>query len=201
MADPDLQMVKWNLPEVPPIRGAHPAGLRGAETMAIVKEFARARQIILDRPEVPPPAPVSSSSAWTGRVGRAERLIVLQDLLPQAQTCVATLIESYARIGHNDGPALNDIDPVAELRALHDALGQLIAEVDAGLFNDELGEGVAADAVRYAKNFASAVSYDPIPYAISTAILTIFSVCNLPTAAGFLAMLAISVSARSDKHG
>lgn len=134
------------------------------------------------------------AASWTGIESRAERLRAVHNLLPLAQEAVESLIEALQRSGDNGGPILDERAQALEhLRLLHVTLGNLLNAVDRGSFDDELGEGLAAEAVRYVDRFSAAVKDDPLPYATSVLLLGIFTACGFPGAGALAANFAFSV--------
>lgn len=76
-------------------------------------------------------APVSASG-WTGRASTREQALLVRTLAPAALLAVDRLIAEETRLRDNGGPVENDReDALAHLRALHVALGALIALAEA----------------------------------------------------------------------
>ncbi|KQR84831.1 hypothetical protein ASG07_16625 [Sphingomonas sp. Leaf343] len=72
-----------------------------------------------------------SSAAWTGRPARHEQAAIVQALAPIALEAVQRLIDDEERALGNGGPVDTDrAVALQQLRALHDALGQLIMCVE-----------------------------------------------------------------------
>lgn len=131
-------------------------------------------------------------SAWTGLQTRSQRLIMIRSLIPTAMDAVETLIEDLGQPGNNGGPILDDRDEaIVQLRLLHSQLGQILSAIDNGQFDDELGQGLAADAVRYSVRISDTLKNDPMPYAVSTLVLAIFTACGFPGAGGLAASMAL----------
>lgn len=134
------------------------------------------------------------SSAWTGIESRTERLHVVRNILPLAQAAVEGMIAALSDTGGNGAPLLDEREEaVAHLRKLHGALGDLLAAADAGHLDDELGEGLAAEAARYAKKVARALRDDPMPYVASGLLNGILAICGFPGVGGFLGGIALNI--------
>jgi hypothetical protein len=69
----------------------------------------------------------TSSSAWTGRLSVHEQALVVSALAPTAMLAVERLIDDEMRLRDNGGPmdSVRD-EALCHLRALHEALGELI---------------------------------------------------------------------------
>lgn len=66
-------------------------------------------------------------SAWTGRPSPGEQAEIVQALAPAALTVVQRLIDNEMRLRGNGGPVDDDREQaLSHLRALHEALGELI---------------------------------------------------------------------------
>lgn len=73
------------------------------------------------------------SSAWTGRLSQREQAQIVQALAPAALTAVERLIDNEMRLRGNGGPVDDDReDALFHLRALHQALGELIRLASTG---------------------------------------------------------------------
>ena len=104
------------------------------------------------------------------------------------------MIATLSEPNPNGAPLLDERrEAIDHLRALHKTLGQLLAAIDAGHFDDELGQSLAAQAARYGKRFARAVRDDPMPYLTSALLLGIFEACGMPGIAGYLTGVALNV--------
>jgi len=105
-----------------------------------------------------------------------------------------------AQAGANNGPLLDErIEALEHLRALHTALGDLIAATEAGHLDDDLGQGLAAETARLAKRATRALRDDPAPYLTSGLLLGVLSACGLPTIGGYLSGIAMNMRRHSDK--
>lgn len=72
------------------------------------------------------PQPIRPS-AWTGRLSPREQARIVQALAPAALTVIERLIDNEMRLRGNGGPVDDDRDDALfHLRALHEALGELI---------------------------------------------------------------------------
>jgi hypothetical protein len=108
-------------------------------------------------------APTTDSSAWTGIERPAARLKAVRALLPLAQAALEGMISVLEEMGDNGGPVLDErTEAIENLRALHKSLGELLQAADSGHLEDQLGEGLAAEAARYAKRAAHALKSDPM---------------------------------------
>ncbi len=136
----------------------------------------------------------ADSSSWTGVQNRTERLVVVRNLLPLAQAAVEGLITTLSDTGGNGAPLLDEREEAIEyLHKLHGALGDLLAAADAGQLDDDLGNGLAAEAARYAKKAARALRDDPMPYVVSGLLNGLFAVCGFPGVGGFLGGIAQNI--------
>lgn len=142
------------------------------------------------------------ASTWTGEESRVGRLKVVRTLLPLAQAAVESMIATLSEPSANGGPILDEREQALKhLRQLHRTLGELLAAVDAGRFDDELGQSLAADAARYAKRVARALRDDPMPYLSGALLLGIFEACGLPGIGGYLGGVALNVRKHGQKQG
>jgi hypothetical protein len=144
------------------------------------------------------PASGSDSSSWTGLEAPAVRVKLIKRLLPLADTAVDSLIATLSQPNPNGGPLLDSrVEAIEHLRALHLAIGKLLAAVDAGHLNDGLGQGLAADAFRFAKKAARALRDDPVPYVASALILGMFEACGIGSLGGYLVGVAQNIRERT----
>jgi hypothetical protein len=75
---------------------------------------------------------MACSSAWTGRLSPREQAEVVQAIAPAALTVVQRLIDNEMRLRGNGGPVDEDREQALQhLRALHEALGELIRLAEA----------------------------------------------------------------------
>lgn len=141
-----------------------------------------------------------SSEDWTGVSRPAEKVKAVRTLLPLAQAAVEGMIASLSEPGPNGGPLLNEHQEAIEnLRGLHRALGELLATAESGHLDDSLGEGLAAEAARYAKRAAKALSRDPMPYLASGLLLGLLSACGLSGVDGYLSGVALNIRKNASK--
>lgn len=146
------------------------------------------------------PSAGTQSSAWTGIESPSERLRTVRKLLPLAQAAVEGLIASLSDTGGNGAPLLDEREEaVSHLRQLHAVLGDLLAAADAGHLEDQLGQGLAAEAARYATRAARALRDDPMPYVASGLLHGLFAVCGFPGVGGFLGGIAQNIRKNSAK--
>jgi hypothetical protein len=130
---------------------------------------------------------VVDASQWTGQRDRIARLKVVRELLPVAQSTVEAMIATLSEQGPNGGPLLDEReDALKHLRELHGTLGELLKAADAGAFDDELGQGLAAEAVRLAKHVRDTLRDEPLPCAVAGLLLGIFTINGMPTVGAFL---------------
>jgi len=135
------------------------------------------------------------ASDWTGLDTPVNRLTVLSDMIPVARVAVNSLIETLEQEGGNGGPLLDDrLQAIEQLKLLHSTLGEILDSIERDSFDDELGEGAAAEAVRYAKRAANLLKSDPIPYAMSGLLLATFASCGFPEAGAWLSAAALTVN-------
>jgi|GEM_PF-2264425 len=137
----------------------------------------------------------SEASDWTGLDTRVKRLTVLRDMIPVVRLAINSLIETLEHEGGNGGPLLDDrLRAIEQLQLLHSTLGEILDSIERGSFDDGLGEGAAAEAVRYAKRAANLLKGDPIPYAMSGLLLSTFASCGFPEAGAWLSAAALTVN-------
>jgi hypothetical protein len=140
------------------------------------------------------------SEGWTGPKRPAEKLYAARTLLPVARASVNSLIESLSEPNPNGAPMMEDRkEALKNLRELHRTLGELLAAVDAGRFDDNLGQDLAAEAARYAKKAARALRDEPLPYVTAALLLGIFTACGFPIG-GFMADVAMNVTKHVTKQ-
>jgi hypothetical protein len=139
-----------------------------------------------------------SSSAWTGIDSGVARVKAVKSLLPLAQAAVEGMIASLSEPNANNAPLLEQHEEaIANLRDLHSTLGALLEAADSGHLEDELGDGLAAEASRYAKRAARALSRDPMPYLASGLLLGLLHACGVPAIGGFLSDIALNMRKNS----
>ncbi|MDB5736448.1 MAG: hypothetical protein JWO65_116 [Sphingomonas bacterium] len=134
------------------------------------------------------------SSAWTGAIKGSDRVKAVKTLLPIARNAVEHLIATLEAPRHNGGPPLDEmVAAIKDLRQLHRALGEMLIAADQGKLADAFNDGLPTEAARYAKRAARALRDDPMPYAVSAAVLAIMTACGVPGIGGYLAGVAISM--------
>jgi hypothetical protein len=142
----------------------------------------------------------ADSSAWTGIQTPAAKLTAVRALLPLAQAAVEGMIAALEEPGDNGGPVLDErAEAIDNLRALHKSLGDLLQAADSGHLDDQLGEGLAAEAARYAKRAAQALKSDPMPYVASSLLLGLLTTCGLPGIGGYLGGVALTVRKNAER--
>ncbi len=145
------------------------------------------------RPTRQMPGPYDAG-AWTGIQNPGQRLRAVQTLIPVAQAAIGALIRQLEAPTHNGGPRLDEVEQALEsLRRLHSVLGDLLATAEAGNLNSAEGEGLMVEASRYGRRAAKALKSDPVPYALSAAVLAVLSACGAPDIAGYLAGIAMAI--------
>lgn len=176
---------------------AHIKGIKGKPArVQMVRDDFSALMAELPRQD---PAAVAAS-AWTGIEGRAEKLRAVRNLLPLAQAAVEGMIVSLSDTGGNGAPLLDEREEaVRYLRQLHGALGDLLAAAETGHLDDELGQGLAAEAARYATRAARALRDDPMPYITSGLLHGILAVCGLPAVGSFLGGIAQNIRKNANR--
>jgi choline dehydrogenase-like flavoprotein len=162
--------------------------------------FRRVEELTARSIDAAPPWPGTSGPGgtdpadWTGMATRAQKLATARALLPVARASIERLIEQLSRPTHNGGPPLDETENAIEnLRELHAALGQILEAIEGGRWSELEGQGLPAEAAKYAKRAARALRDDPIPYAMSALLLAIFSACGFPAIASHLAAVALTV--------
>lgn len=141
------------------------------------------------------------SSSW-GAPSRAGRLKIVRELLPLAREAVESMIGVLSEPGPNGGPLLDGREEaVQHLRDLHRSLGELLTAVDSGHFEDELGEGLAAEVARYGKRAARALRDDPVPYAFSTLLLGMLHAVGFGGIGGHLSGMALAMRKHRGNQG
>jgi hypothetical protein len=142
----------------------------------------------------------ADSSAWTGIQSPTAKLKAVRALLPLAQAAVEGMISVLEEPGSNGGPVLDErAEAIDNLRALHKSLGELLQAADSGHLDDQLGEGLAAEAARYAKRAAQALKSDPMPYVASSLLLGLLTTCGLPGIGGYLGGVALAVRKNAER--
>lgn len=141
-----------------------------------------------------------NSAAWTGIQTPTTKLKAVRALLPLAQAAVEGMIAVLEEPGDNGGPVLEErTEAIDNLRALHKSLGKLLRAADSGHLNDQFGEGLAAEAARYAKRAAQALKSDPMPYVASSLLLGLLTTCGLPGIGGYLGGVALAVRKNAER--
>jgi hypothetical protein len=134
------------------------------------------------------------SSSWTGIDNPVLRLKAAQELLPLARAGIEGLIATLSEGGGNNGPILDERqEAIDNLRELHRVLGEVLSAIDSGHFADRMGEGLAAEAVRYAKRATAALRDDPMPFLASGLLFGLLSAAGFPVAASILGGTAIAI--------
>jgi hypothetical protein len=111
------------------------------------------------------------------------------------------MIEQLSEPGPNGGPLLDGREEaIQHLRNLHRSLGELLTAMDAGHFEDDLGEGLAAEVVRYAKRTARALRDDPVPYVFSTLLLGMFYAIGFGGVGGHVSGMALAMRKHSGRQ-
>ena len=143
----------------------------------------------------------TDAAIWTGNETRPARLKVIRGLLPLARSAVDSLIAELSAPNPNGAPILEERqEAIEQLRQLHTKLGELLQAVDLGHFDDDLGEGLAAEAARYAKRAARALGNDPMPYATSSLLLGMLWACGFPGIGEYLGTVALTVTKQKRKQ-
>jgi len=138
------------------------------------------------------------SSSWTGLQTRSARLRRIREVLPIAQAAVEAMIANLSEPGLNGGPILDHREEaINHLRELHTTLGNLLSAIDNNQFDDDLGNDLAAEAVRYAKRVARALRDDPMPYVASSLMYGLFSAFGWPGTGAHLAGVALAVTKKA----
>lgn len=142
----------------------------------------------------------ATSDSWTGIEAPAAKLRAVRALLPLAQAAIEGMIVVLEEPSGNGGPILDErVEALNNLRALHSSLGQLLEAADSGHLDDQLGEGLAAEAARYAKRAAQALKTDSMPYVASSLLLGLLSSCGLPGIGGYLGGVALAVRKNAER--
>lgn len=135
------------------------------------------------------------SSSWTGIEERGQSVEALRTFLPAAQSAIEELIQHLNRPGNNGGPILQERSAaVADLRALHSALGVFLDRLDAGALDDDLGAGLVAESVRVSARIMDNLRSDPLPYAIASLIFSGFTAFGAGDFGGFLSAAALTLA-------
>jgi hypothetical protein len=134
------------------------------------------------------------SDAWTGAQSPAQKAHAVRTLIPVAQASIEALIQHLEVPSHNGGPPLEEVDEaIHHLKKLHSVLGALLDAAEDQQLGTSLGEGLIAEAARYGKRAAKALKYDPLPYALSAAVLAIFTACGFSGIGGYLSGMALAI--------
>lgn len=159
----------------------------------IRQQFEPALQLAEDLDAAADPR-TTDSSAWTGASTSAERTIAVKTLLPVAIAAVDQLIDTLETPGHNGGPPRDEtVEAIANLRALHKALGELLTAADEGRLQDAFAGGLPVEIARFAKRAAKNLRDDPLPYAMSALFLSICSACGISGIGGYLSGVAMAM--------
>ncbi len=141
----------------------------------------------------PPPAPISAST-WTGIDHPIVRLMIAKQLLPLAQTGIDGLIAELSKPTSNNGPILDERqEAINNLRELYRVLGEVISAADSGNFEDCMGQGLAAEAVRYVKRAGEALRNDPMPFLANGLITAVLTACGFPVGATILGGTVLAI--------
>lgn len=188
----------------PPLLTTHPSvdsfsayikGIRGkpARVQMVREEFGTFLEALNGQS-----SSLADASTWTGIENRSARLSAVRNLLPLAQAAVEGMITALSDTGGNGAPLLDEREEaVGHLRQLHGALGDLLAAAESGHLEDELGQGLAAEAARYATRAARALRDDPLPYITSGLLHGLFAACGFPGLGGFLGGIAQNIRKNS----
>ena len=131
---------------------------------------------------------------WTGISSPGQRLAAARSLIPIAQGSIERLIEHLSEPNHNGAPPLDEtLEAIENLRKLHSALGEVLAAVEGGRWNEALAEGLIGEASRYAKRAARLMRDDPMPYAVSALLMSVMTALGFPDIGGYLAGVAVAV--------
>ena len=142
--------------------------------------------------------PEIKSSVWTGIESGIVRVRAVKALLPLAQSAIEGMIQALSAPNANGAPLLDQHEnAINNLRELHRTLGALLDAADSGHLDDDLGEGLAAEAGRYAKRAANALSRDPMPYISSALLLGLLNACGVPGIGVFVADIALNIKKNS----
>ena len=187
------EFAKRGIPE-PPLLATHPtidsfmAVMKGIQNKVVRGEKVREEfGPLLQSTLAPHHHDSVASSEWTGQPDRVARLKVVRELLPVARTTIEAMIEALSQPGPNGGPLLDEREKaIGHLRELHSKLGDLLTAIDGGRFDDNLGQGLAADAVRLGKAIRDNLRDDPLPSAAAGLVLGICALAGHPTLGGFL---------------
>jgi len=134
------------------------------------------------------------ATAWTGVKTVAQQALAIRTLIPVAQAAVGSLIEHLEQPNHNGAPPLDEANAaLAKLRALHEALGDLLESVEADRFKGSIDSGLVSEIARYGRQTARALKHDPLPYALSATLLAIFTACGFPDLGGYLGGVAMAI--------
>lgn len=137
------------------------------------------------------------SSAWTGVQDTKQQAKAVRTLIPVAQASVQALINHLEQPGHNGGPPLKEVeDAIKQLRLLHKALGELLTAAEGGGLSPEVRNGLLPEIARFGRRATKALKDDPMPYAMSAALLAIFAACGVPGIGGYLSGVALTITKR-----
>jgi hypothetical protein len=129
----------------------------------------------------------ADASAWTGIVSLPERVAAFKQLAPIALAAVDSLLNQLETSGDNGGPPLDERqEAIDALRALHDALGSLLAAAENPRFEWIDGEGLVATCAHFAVRAAEKLRGDPMPFAVSGLVVALCSVFGFPGLGGWL---------------
>lgn len=134
------------------------------------------------------------ASAWTGVASTAQQAKAIKTLIPVSMASIEILIAHLEAPSHNGGPLLDEIEhAIKHLRDLHASLGELLKAAESGQLKQQIANGLLAEIARYGRQLARSLKHDPIPYALSGALLAIFTACGLPGLGGYLGGIAAAM--------
>ncbi|MBB4836951.1 nitroreductase [Sphingomonas kyeonggiensis] len=150
-------------------------------------------------PEPEPAAPPAiDSSAWTGITSLQERVVAFKNLAPVALAAVDSLITELEEPGSNGGPPLDERKEALDaLKALHEALGALLAAAERPGFQWVDGEGLVASTMHFALRAGEKLKDDPMPFAVSALLVALFSVFGAAGIGGWLGSATLRMQKKS----
>ena len=141
---------------------------------------------------------VADASRWTGVTSRTARLTSVRGQIEAAHDAIRYLIDDLATDEGNGGPLLEEHSEALDLlRHLHRVVGELLAAIDGGRLDDELGESFAAQIGRFDGRWLASLRDDPARYFVGLTTFATLTACGLGDWGGFISGAALAVSKKN----
>jgi len=76
---------------------------------------------------------------------------------------------------------------------LHEVLGQVLCAIDEGRLEGQYGEGLMADAVRFAQSATKSLAQDPLRFGTAALVVGVLTALGFPGAGAFLAAVTLDL--------